>query len=186
MDRATETQIVVVYCIFLLAVICVFPLADWMSVFSPTPPRTPPQDPPGTSLTNTSGMNIRDPAASPYLYTTSGYESRSFYIPVDVRDPPLVVKYQFVPKNITRTKMVTSEYGRKETKLIKYEMPSEDSWLRVRILDKSGNVVDEGGYGQLPGEGRGLGNLEGKVSTYRLGEHAVEVRFNDMEGKFSF
>ena len=190
MDRATEVIIVVVYCTVLITVTCVLPLIDRIPIPPPTTPATPGTPShglPRTPLTyNTPEVTTRAPAALSYSYTTSGYESRAFHIPVDISDPPLVVRYQFVPKNVTRTKMITSEYGRKETKLITYEMPSEDSWLRVRILDRQGNVVDEGGFGQIPGEGRGFGNLEGKVSTYRQGKYTVEVRFNDMKGKFSF
>lgn len=113
---------------------------------------------------------------SSYSYATSSYESRTFSIPVDIASPPLVVEYQFTPKY----------YGRKETELIEPGMPSEDSWLRVRILNEAGKVIDEGGYGRLPGEKSGLGNLEGKISTYRSGKYTVEVKYNDMMGKFSF
>lgn len=171
------------YCIGLLTVIYVPPLMDGIL--------TSPSHPPGTlptyaQATPVQGMTNQGSAISSYSYSTSGYESRRFDLSVDLKDPPLVIQYQFAPKYVTRTKMVTSEYGRKETELIEYEMPSEDSWLRVRLLDKNGNVVDEGGFGHLPGERGGFGNLEGKISTYRPGDYTVEVRFNEMMGEFSF
>jgi len=189
MDRATEVLIVVFYCIALILATCGLPLISRIQVLpftTPTASGTPSRVTSGTPPTYTPEVTAKTPAALSYSYTTSGYESRTFRIPVEVTDPPFVVSYRFAPKNVTRTKMVTSEYGMKETKVITYEMPSEYSWLRVRILDEQGNVVDEGGYGQIPGEGVGLGNLEGKVATYRQGNYIVEVRFNDMMGKFSF
>ena len=191
MDRAAETIVVVFYCIGLLTLIYASPLLEGILVSSSHSSGTPSTNTPETlstnvQATNVQGMTTQGSAVSSYSYTTSGYESRRFDLPVDLRDPPLVVRYRFAPKNVTRTKTVTSEYGSKETELIEYEMPSEDAWLRVRILDEDGNVVDEGGFGRLPGEGSGLGNLEGKISTYRPGEYTVEVRFNEMMGKFSF
>lgn len=186
MDRVTESVIVVFYCIVLLTTTCVLPLMDRVVGPAFTPSGISSTSSSGISPTYTSGVTVKDLTTTSYSYTTSGYESKAFQFPVDVVNPPLEVKYQFFPKNITRTKTVTSEYGRKETKLIKYEMPSEDSWLRVSIFDEKGNVVDESGYGRVPGDSRGLGNPEGKVSTPRSGEHTVEVRFNNMMGKFSF
>jgi len=191
MDRAAEAIVVVFYCIGLLTLIYAPPLVEGMLVSSSHSSGTASANSPGTlsanvQATGVQGATNQGPAVSSYSYTTSGYESRRFDIPVELKDPPLVVQYRFTPKSVTRTKTVTSEYGRKETELIEYEMPSEDSWLRVRIIDEDGNLVDEGGYGRLPGEESGFGNLEGKLSTYRPGEYTVVVRFNEMMGKFSF
>jgi len=191
MDRAAEAILVVFYCIGLLTVIYVPPLMDEILTSPSHPPRTASTNSPETlstyvQATHVQGMTNKGPVAFSYSYTTSGYESKRFDLPVDLKDPPLAVWYQFTPKNVTRTKTVTSEYGRKETELITYEMPSEDSWLRVKILDEDGDVVDEGGFGRLPGEDSGFGNLEGKVSIYRPGKYIVQVRFNEMMGKFSF
>jgi len=185
MDRAAEDIIVVFYCICLLTVFCAYPLLDGVLSSPFTPFGISSTGSPETSSTNVPEVSTKGSTVSSYSYTTSGYESRTFSIPVDITDPPLVVEYQFTPKNVTRTKTVTSDYGMKETKTIEYEMPSEDSWLRVRLLDGRNNVIDEGGYGRLPGERSGLGNPKGKLSTYDSGECTVEVRFNEMMGKFS-
>ena len=189
MDRATEALIVVVYCVALITVTCVMPLIDQIQIpvfTTQTTPRATSNSPSGSPGIHTPEPTTVVPAVASYSYTTSGYESKEFHIAVDLSDPPLIVSYQFTPRNVTRTKMVTSEYGSKETKLITYEAPSEDSWLLVSILDENGKTVDEGGFGQIPGEKKGFGNLEGKVSTYHRGKYIVEVKFNDMKGKFSF
>lgn len=65
----------------------------------------------------------------------------------EVNSPPLVIEYTVTPALVTRTHYVTSDYGKRETKMVTSTTPDEQSWFEISIRDETGNILEQQGYG---------------------------------------
>lgn len=101
-----------------------------------------------------------------FRYASAEYENQTFAVPVNVTAPPLTVRYAVTPR--------LNAEGQDH-------VPSPDSWFVVRVVDESGTVVREDGYGTPSGEKGGFSrNEKGAIEVFAAGTYTVEVRFHEM------
>jgi hypothetical protein len=83
------------------------------------------------------------------LETTYNFDYNNTALFYELTSPPLIVDYTVIPEMVTEEKIITSQYGAKETKTVTVTRPSEYSWFEIIVRNKeNGQVIVQEGFGK--------------------------------------
>jgi hypothetical protein len=116
------------------------------------------------------------------LETTYYFDYNDTVFFYELSSPPMIVDYTVIPEMITEEKVITSQYGTKETKTVTVTRPSEYSWFEFTVRNKeNGQVIMQEGFGKtynnwIPEQQLTIRN-PGTYQFEMKGGHNVRVAF---------
>jgi len=127
---------------------------------APTSPSVTVATPFPTPVSTSGGLpnpTFRNPPASvtqvaaftKILETTYYFDYNNTVFYYELTTPPMIIDYTVIPEMITEEKVITSQYGAKETKTVTVTRPSEYSWFEITVRNKdNGEQILFQGFGK--------------------------------------
>ena len=76
--------------------------------------------------------------------------ANAYRISFDMKNPPMIIRYNVIPRNITDVKWFEPRDAHKVIDTATIDRPDEESWFEIKII-RDGALYDQTGWGRIYG-----------------------------------